>query len=180
MSVWLNQPSINLPASSDVAGADVRGSFYIFAPNNPVATIIGPPGDVVPVGTGNAGLHPLYTPPSVPLVGFSIVGATAPTQVLQYDGAAPMRGFAAYNVAMHTASGVSQDVGARVYQNGAPLIESSQTSEAFDGFLGAVSVLVPVVANPGDQFQLYVSNVTSGVNLFVDNASLTIFGNILS
>jgi len=36
------------------------------------------------------------------------------------------------------------------------------------------------VANPGDQFQLYVSNVTSGVNLFVDNASLTIFGNILS
>lgn len=176
--MWPNQPSINLPAANDVAGADVRGSFYIFAPGNPVATVIGPPGDIVPVGDGNPGTHPLYTPPAAPLVGFSIIGTTAPTQQLQYDGARPMRGFAAYNVSMHTASGISQDVGGRVYQNGVPLVETSQVSEAFDGFLGAVSAITPITASPGDVFQLQVSDITSGLNLFVDVASLTIFGNI--
>lgn len=171
-----NQPSINLSAKNQSAGPVVRGSIYIFAPANAVTTVTPGVGVFIPIGTGNPGTHPLYLPSADGQIGFTVVGGTAPSQLLQYDGPGDARCYIAWNVAQHSTFFASQDVAGRVLKNGAPITQTVSGTEAFGPFLGNSSNLTPVDVSPGDTFQLEVANISGGSDLFVDAASLTIFG----
>lgn len=176
MTEQYQTPCINVACNDGTD--DVLGGMSIFAPANAVTTVVGAPGAYVPIGTGNPGTHPLYVPSASGLFNLAVVGATAPSQQLQYTGPGAMRGSLALNASAHTTFFASEDISIRAFQNGVPILESTTSGETFGSFLGNLSGAVPVVASPGDVFDIRIANLSSGLSLLVDVVNLTIQGDI--
>jgi len=109
----------------------------------------------------------------------SLVGATAPTQVLRFDRLAPYSGLIAVSVSVQVAVGLTftpRVIRARVLLNGVPVgIPFSGTTPDFTTAAPvSLSFATPAELVGGDEVQLEIANATDAANLFVVVARITI------
>jgi len=109
----------------------------------------------------------------------SLVGATAPTQVLRFDRLAPYSGLIAVSVSVQVAVGLTftpRVIRARVLLNGVPVgIPFAGTTPDFTSAAPvSLSFATPAELTGGDEVQLEIANDTDAANLFVVAARITI------
>ena len=137
-------------------------------------TVISAAGTPVPIG------QPVdsYTldPSSVRI---SLVGATAPTQVLRFDRLAPYSGLVAVSVSVEVAVGFTftpRVVRCGVLKNGVPIgVPFAGTTPDFSSAAPvSLSFATPTALVGGDELQVLISNETDAANLFVRAARVTV------
>jgi len=109
----------------------------------------------------------------------SLVGATAPTQVLQFDRVAPYSGLVAVSLSIEVAVGFTftpRVIRAGVLKNGIPIgVPFAATTPDFSSAAPvSLSFATPTELVGGDQLQVLVSNETDAADLFVRAARVTV------
>jgi len=109
----------------------------------------------------------------------SLVGATAPSQVLQFDRLAPYSGLVAVSISIEVAVGFTftpRVIRAGVLKNGIPIgVPFAATTPDFSSAAPvSLSFATPTELEGGDQLQVLVSNETDAADLFVRAARVTV------
>lgn len=95
------------------------------------------------------------------------------TGQLSYDGIRPFNGTLVSSIA-GISSGAAQEFQFRVVINGSPVADSPIAAREFRGETGAVVLVVPVVAQPGDTVRIQVQNVGGTSNIILQFVSTEI------
>jgi len=109
----------------------------------------------------------------------SLVGATAPTQVLRFDRVAPYSGLVAVSLSIEVAVGFTftpRVIRAGVLKNGVPIgVPFAATTPDFSSAAPvSLSFATPTELVGGDELQVLVSNETDAADLFVRAARVTV------
>ena len=142
-----------------------------------VETVISVTGTFVRPGTGNAGTHPVFVA-SPPNERFSIIGATAPTQQLRYNGLANVQLCVRVTLSVQNQGAGAEGFSARLRQNGV-LIPNAVLDGQTGGpaaSAGNIGVEALVTAEPGDVFDYEIANLTSTDDLTISSSSLSCGG----
>ena len=147
-----------------------RGSATI---QNALTTI---PAVSTPVPIGSAVDAYTLDPSSVRV---SLVGASAPTQVLRFDRVAPYSGLVAVSISIEVAVGFTftpRVILAGILKNGVPIgVPFAATTPDFSSAAPvSLSFATPTELVGGDELQVLISNETDAANLFVRAARVTV------
>lgn len=132
-------------------------------------------GTFVPVGNGTGVAHPLFVA-NPQNKNFVLVGATAETQALRYVNTRSFKLCIRGILAVQNQALVAQGFALRLLQNGVPVPNTTIESQT-GGLIDSAGALVTeslVMASPNDLFTLEFANLTSGADLTVSSAVLTV------
>lgn len=132
-------------------------------------------GTFVRVGAGNPGTHPVFVA-NPNNKDFAFDGTTAPTQELRYTGNSAIKLCIRAYLSLQDQALGAEGFALRLLQAGS--VVANTTVEGQTGGLvtssGFIATEGLVMAAPGDAFTLEFANITSGANLTVSSAILTV------
>ena len=177
--VGINKGDIRFRFLANVGVLDsiVAGQMFFTGNLGGVATVIAVIGTFVRPGNGNPGTHPVFVA-AASNERVSVIGATAPTQQLRYDGLETVQLCIRAALSVQSPASVSRGFAVRIRQNGVPIPGAVLEGQTGGNMTAAASIFVQalVTVDTNDLFDFEIANLSSTSDLTISSASFMLGG----